>query len=316
VEESAAALGADAEVIADLVQAVDEAATKSVTVTLPSKVGPRPSALARACSAPDAATCPSSADVGTATATVPFLRQPITGRVVLLSRGIGSFSLAVLFSNPAIRLEGPAAITANGLTTTFNGIPDVPLTDLKVRFSGGPNSLLVSTAALCVGTSNTVGDFTAHSGKTARVTAPLAVSGCVLGRLAFSGLGGSTPAMALSVRTPQGAPALKTLEVALPSGLSIAPASATRARLPRGLSVRANGRLVRRGVRVGRHRLRIVLRRAARRLRVRLRAPALRVSRSLARSVRRHQAGRLAVRIKVRDTRGKTTRLRLSARAR
>ena len=46
---------------ATLTQPTNGAATKATTLTLPAGLGPRLSAIARACAAPDPASCPASA---------------------------------------------------------------------------------------------------------------------------------------------------------------------------------------------------------------------------------------------------------------
>jgi hypothetical protein len=178
---SAAVSGWDGavELTTSISQAGGEAAAKRAQLTLPGGLRSRSATLRRACSAPDPATCPSSADVGTATATTPLLAQPLTGRVVLLSSSNGLPRTAVVFPAPfGITLVGTSTTTSAGVVVTYDDQPDAPLGNVTVKLDGGPNSLLQSGWSLCFGSATVTGDFLAHSGRTATATAPLTVTGC------------------------------------------------------------------------------------------------------------------------------------------
>jgi hypothetical protein len=162
-----------------ITQAAGEAAGKRMQLTLPAGLLPRLSTLGRACPAADPATCPASADVGSATVRTPLLAQALTGRVILLSSANGLPRTAVVLPAPfPLTLIGTSELTANGIVNTFDNQPDAPLSDVTVTLAGGPNSLFKGGWALCVGSPVVKGDFTAHSGATATVTAPVTVSGC------------------------------------------------------------------------------------------------------------------------------------------
>jgi hypothetical protein len=167
------------ELTTTITQAPGEAANKRAQMALPSGLSPRSATMQRACAAADPATCPASSDVGSATATAPLLAQPITGRVVLLSSPSGAPRIAVVFPAPfALTLIGTSTSTSQGLTTTFDSLPDAPLAEVRVRLDGGPNSLLRNGWSLCFGSPTVNGTFTAHSGRTAAATAPVALTGC------------------------------------------------------------------------------------------------------------------------------------------
>ena len=312
--------GDGATVTTEFSQGAGEAATRSAQVKLPPQLAPRLTKVAQACTASDPAACPASATVGSATVSSPILAQPLTGRAVLV-KGTLFPNLVLVFPSPyPLRITGTTSLSASGLSATFAPIPDLPITNLRLKFDGGPSSLFKGPGA-CVGSPTLVGDFTAHSGKTAHVTAPLTVNGCRFtlgGSLSFLGLGGSNPRLSLSLRPPtvaasqSGVTTMQRVDVRLPRGLGI-----SKRKLRRGLVVRADGKRVRRAGRAIRRGVRITLRGAgARRLRVTLRRGALRVSRRLAARVRRRRGGRLTVRLRVRVAGGHTARLRLRARAR
>jgi hypothetical protein len=167
------------ELTTTITQAPGEAASKRAQMTLPSGLAPRSATMQRACPAADPAACPATSNVGSATAATPLLAQPITGRVVLLSSPDGAPRIAVVFPAPfALTLIGTSTSTSQGLTTTFDALPDAPLAEVRVRLDGGPNSLLRNGYSMCFGSPTVKGTLVAHSGRTASATAPVTLTGC------------------------------------------------------------------------------------------------------------------------------------------
>lgn len=323
------AAGDGVAVATSVAQGAGEAAVKSAKLTMPAGLTPRLAAVGRACALPDPAACPPSATVGSAAITTPLQAAPLEGRVVLVS-GVPLPGLAIVLPAPfPLRLAGTTALGAGGLTATFAGIPDVPISNLQVGFAGGPSSLFVSSAALCTGSPTVRGELVAHSGKSAQSAAVLAVSGCKTtasgsrptGSLSLRGLGGGRPVLGLLLRAAGGgsgqaraaaAGALRSAVVRLPRGLAVR----TRG-LARSLRITAGGRVVRGAGRVVDGRLRVRLEGAGTStLRVTLGRPALRVSPRLARRVRAGWAGRLSARITVGLTGRSPATLTLRARPR
>jgi hypothetical protein len=301
-----------AAVATSIAQTDGEAAVKSAKLTLPPGLTPRLTAVSRACALPDPAACPDSATVGTASIATPLQAAPLQGRVVLVS-GAPLPGLAIVLPAPfPLRLAGSTSLGAGGLTATFAGIPDLPISNLQVSFTGGASSLFVGSAALCSGAHEVRGDFGAHSERTAQSTAKLAVTGCretpaaaarPAGSLALRGLGGRNPVLDLLLKAGGGSGqaqaaatgALRSAIIRLPRGLSVG-----KRGLSRSLRVTAGGRVVRGAGRVVDGRLRVRLAGAGTRsLRVTLRSPALRVSPGLARRVRAGRAGRLTARVTI-----------------
>jgi hypothetical protein len=235
------------------------------------------------CADPSSGTCP---PVGTATTTSPLYPRPLTGRAYLTG-SLASQSLTLVFPPPfAFTLTGKVTLPSAGentITTTFAGLPDLPLTRLEVALSGGPNALFVATCAPASGTASSA--LTSQDGEvTASLSAPVTVAGCpptgtptpasgpstpsnstsgggrvappkpgaprVLGA-AFNGLRRGHPVLRLRVRAGRHAPLLASVTVALPGGIR-----ATR----RHVRVTASGARVR-SVRIVHGRLLITFRR-------------------------------------------------------
>jgi hypothetical protein len=172
---------------ATVTQSAADAATSGVTMTLPSGLAPRLSALGGACTATDLTTCPS---IGTATVGTPLLPNALQGQLVLVAGSSGSLpTIDAVFPPPlSLTLVGTPSIGATGLAASFSGLPDVPITTLTVDFAGGPNSILTASSALCSNPQTLTGDFVGQSGATAHVTPGVTVSGtCPAGGSAGSG---------------------------------------------------------------------------------------------------------------------------------
>jgi hypothetical protein len=112
--------------------------------------------------------------LGTVVSASPLLPIPLKGKIYLVGTLQKPF-LLFKFPPPAVlRLTGQVNLTTN--TVTIPVVPDVPLTQLKVTFPGGPNGLL---QVACPSKPVTMsGKFTAQTGKTAAAKHRLTVTGC------------------------------------------------------------------------------------------------------------------------------------------
>jgi hypothetical protein len=159
-----------------------QAATARAEVALPPAVGLSVSKLARACQTAQyvAGQCPATARIGSAVATTPLLADPLKSPVTL---AIPPNSLPGL----DLRLTGPATVPLFGqvqlpgkdgrVRNVFAGIPDVPLARFDLSFTRA--APLVLTRDVCHGARQTVlAALTSHSGKVAKLRAPLKVAGC------------------------------------------------------------------------------------------------------------------------------------------
>ncbi len=164
------------QVVTDVTQTADQATSRTVALTLPPKVlQPNLAAVLQAglvCTTPVLAKCKT---IGSASATSPLYPTPLIGKDYLTATFAG-IAVTIAFPSPfALTLNGAANLGNN--TTTFNNVPDIPLTDLKVSLNGGPAAVYATTCATPSG--NAIGKFTAQDGSpTVSSSAHFTVSGC------------------------------------------------------------------------------------------------------------------------------------------
>ncbi|MFL5885630.1 MAG: hypothetical protein ACJ77M_11210 [Thermoleophilaceae bacterium] len=201
-------------------------------VLLPAVIGPNISQVTRACpiASFQAGTCPPESRMGTAIAMSPGL-PAIQGPVLLIASPSGGLpQLALQLSGVVpLSLLADTGLEGGRLTNTLNGLPDLPVASFQLLLQGGPG-LVMNQVDLCApGAGATIdGTFTAHSGRTAAVSGPLLVQGCVPGRASaidkprasigvrFGSRGGVLTA---HFKAGRGAPALSRAALTLASGL-------------------------------------------------------------------------------------------------
>jgi len=291
-----------------------------VAVALPSDLAPDLNGIQRACPADQfaAGTCPPTSYIGTAVAGSPLAPAPLTGPVIL---GSGAFPppLAVpLTGAVALTLHGTTALPTSpnqGISNSFEGLPDLPVTRFELTLTGGRGSLLKAVNDLCRPNARTTvsASFTGQTGRTVTQQVRLPVVGCV---------GGARPGGGVSLRFVRGVgslvgrfaaaprgPALTRVRLTLPAGLAPGAGVAATSLLP---TVYAGGRRLRASaVRVrGRTVDALIPRRGVRSAVIRW--PGLRPSRSLAR--RLASRPRLAFLVRLTDAGRRTTTLRLRVR--
>jgi hypothetical protein len=119
------------------------------------------------------ASCPDAAKVGTAEAVSPSLHAPLTGSVYVAQQGNNPFgSLLALY----LVLEGEGVLVkvagevhldpvTGQVTTTFDNVPQQPISDIKLHLFGGSRAAL-TTPPGC-GTYTTTSQLTPYSSSTA-----------------------------------------------------------------------------------------------------------------------------------------------------
>jgi hypothetical protein len=134
--------------------------------------------------------CPVGSTYGTAKATSPLLDQPLEGPVYLRS---SSHELpdvvAVLKGPPSFPIEVdvdgqvdstyhrlPNGETIGLLRTTFETVPDAPVSQFTLDLQGGKAGILVNSTGLCVKTNKATAKFTAQNGKAVTLHPVLQVS--------------------------------------------------------------------------------------------------------------------------------------------
>jgi uncharacterized repeat protein (TIGR01451 family) len=175
-----------------------EADLKDAVVTLPAGVSVNPaSADGRQACTPgqigldnaNEPSCPDASKIGTVELDTPLLPDPLKGSVFLAQQTNNPFGslLAIYLTAKAdgvlVKLAGHlvADPVTGQLTTTFSNNPQLPFTDFKLDFFGGPRGAL-ATPESC-GTFTTGADLTPWSGTgTVSLSDPFTFnSGCVTG---------------------------------------------------------------------------------------------------------------------------------------
>jgi hypothetical protein len=227
------------QVISDITQPASpaQATPQSVSLALPADVlSPNAHSVLSGgilCANPASGTCKT---IGTATATSPLYPAPLTGSDYLTGT-LSALKIVIVFPPPfALTLAGAVDVAHN--TTTFTGLPDIPLSDLKVTLAGGQNAVFAAFCSPASGTASST--LIAQSGARAVVSAPFTVAGCSgsqgttgsgpgpnpspNGRAgivsgAVSGLASGHPALSFKLTAGKNAK-LKSFTVKLPRGLS------------------------------------------------------------------------------------------------
>jgi hypothetical protein len=226
-------------------QDAGEAGLLRADVTLPPEISADASLLQRAC---DLATfqahaCPSTATIGSAVATSPLLNSALSGPVLLVFGVPGSTLPGIgldLRGELPLQLTGTFALDG---TSTFDNLPDIPISHFELRFSGGADGLLLTSRNICLPPAPVFRtNFTAHSGATRAGSADGIVEPCnepaptltAMLRGARSG----QPKMRLRVETK--AARIDAVTFTLPKGLRLAKGAA----LDRNLNARTDSEAI------------------------------------------------------------------------
>ena len=180
--------------------------------------------------------CPDNAKIGAVTVTTPLLARPLTGSVFLAAQGDNPFgsllAVYIVAEGSGVILKLPGLIETDPLTgrlrATFDDNPQLPFSDLKLEFKGGPRAPLVAPDAC--GTYQTDATLTSWSGKQVDSKSTFTLSGdsSTCPRLAFSPTfhagtenpvaGASTP-FHMTLTRGDGDQQFKSLTVYTPTGL-------------------------------------------------------------------------------------------------
>jgi hypothetical protein len=135
-----------------------QANIRAVKVKLPRLLPSRLSTLQKACPGrvfdANPAACPPESQVGTATVSTPVLASQLTGPAYFVSHGIAKFpDLAFVLQGEGVTvvLTGETFIDERTsiTTTTFRGVPDVPIGSFALSLPQGPHSALAGHLSLC-----------------------------------------------------------------------------------------------------------------------------------------------------------------------
>jgi hypothetical protein len=162
-----------------------------VKVDLPKQLPSRLTTLQQAC--PDAAfnanpaSCPAGSLVGAATAVTPVLKNSLTGPAYLVSHAGAAFpDLVIVLQGEGITLDlvGNTDIKKGVTISTFNTVPDAPISTFDLVLPEGPHSALGANlplranGSLCRQSLVMPTLITGQNGAVVRQTTRIAVSGC------------------------------------------------------------------------------------------------------------------------------------------
>jgi hypothetical protein len=167
-------------------QAASQANIKSVKVELPKQLPSRLTTLQKACTGTvfnaDPASCPAASVVGHASAITPELAVPLMGPVYFVSHGGESFPTLILVlqgDGVTVELEGTTFISKAGITSsTFETVPDVPISSFELVLPQGPFSALAANGDLCTSSLVMPTSFVAQNGAELEQNTKITVTGC------------------------------------------------------------------------------------------------------------------------------------------
>jgi hypothetical protein len=258
----------------------------------------------------DADACPANSKFGNATATSPFLHEPVGGPIYLLEQQGQTLPglLMDLSGRVHVKLQVSSKfVNGKQIQSVTTDAPQVPITELSLGLNGGrTNGVFQSRNDLCFrdGSTSRFRDvkatysFGGWNGKsTATQTIRGAVGGCgpaVTAKL--TGATGRRPSLKVTVKAHPDAPAMSRATLKLRSGLS---ASCKRLKNGAGGSASANNPLGTSAFKcVNSRTLQVTLPKpGARNVSVRLRRGALKVKGSVKRTLRRGKTKHLSIKV-------------------
>jgi hypothetical protein len=135
----------------------------------------------------DPAACGEGSNVGTATVYTPILKNPLRGPAYLVSHGGAAFpDIEFVLQGEGITLilDGQTDIKKGITTSTFNAVPDAPVTSFEAVLPEGPHSALTSNVAqskrfsLCGAKLVMPTTITGQNGAVIKQETNVAVQGC------------------------------------------------------------------------------------------------------------------------------------------
>jgi len=157
-----------------------------VGVELPKQLPARLTTLQHACPASvfegNPAACPVGSRVGYARASTPILPVPLIGPAYFVSHGGAAFpNLVFVLQGYGVRVDvvGSTFISKQGITSsTFSGIPDVPVSTFELYLPQGPGSALTALGNPCAHRLLMPTTLAAQDGAQVKQNTAVKVTGC------------------------------------------------------------------------------------------------------------------------------------------
>ncbi|HWO82794.1 MAG TPA: hypothetical protein VNM38_03265 [Solirubrobacterales bacterium] len=123
--------------------------------------------------------CPKRSIYGRAKAWTPLLAKPLSGPVYLRSSDNTLPDLVMALGGELeVNLVGRIDSKNQGIRTTFEAVPDAPITKFVLKMRGGEKSLLVNSTDICRGTHRALVVMKAQNGRRVDARPALRSSGC------------------------------------------------------------------------------------------------------------------------------------------
>ena len=231
-----------------------QASIRTATVALPSRLTLDLPAIKAVCTSDQAAAdaCPSGSIVGTVSAITPLLATGLSGPVNMVQIPGSLFpGLRLSLNGPTpLRLTGTLGLT-KGIAASFDGLPDVPLSNFDLTFVGGGPLKLFGPA--CGKALKFTAQLTGHNGATVTRTATATIPNCPATAAAALSKG-TRPRLRLKLDHGRDAKPLSRAVVTLPKGLTARKGAGRVALVGDGKRAAAA-----RAVKIARHRLALTL---------------------------------------------------------
>jgi hypothetical protein len=167
-------------------QAASQANIAKVRVELPKQLPSRLTTLQKACTAAqfnaNPAGCPSASVIGHASAITPVLPVPLVGPAYFVSNGGEAFpNLIIVLQGDGVTIDlvSDTFISKAGITSsTFNQVPDAPVTSFDLTLPEGRYSALTANGNLCSSKLIMPTVFTGQNGAVFKQSTRIAITGC------------------------------------------------------------------------------------------------------------------------------------------
>ncbi len=112
-------------------------------------------------------TCPAGSVYGKASAVTPLLDEPLSGPVFLRSseHQLPDLVIALHSGKIDVTLVGRVDSVKGQLRTTFESVPDAPVTSFRLDMQGGKKGLFVNSTDLCARKNKALAEFDGQNGK-------------------------------------------------------------------------------------------------------------------------------------------------------